>query len=132
MIHTQLHYIGRPVRSLQTMLRALSYVYPFLPRVTPDGVFGEATLEAVMLLQREFFPPVTGRVNLATWEGITALYRRAERASRSPSPTAGDRNRAMLRELSGRLEFGPEAENGDALERLHRLFVTRAPAERPG
>ena len=44
MIRTDAHYIGRPVRSLQTMLRALSYVYPFLPRVTPDGVFGDAAL----------------------------------------------------------------------------------------
>ena len=42
MIRTDTHYIGRPVRSLQTMLRTLSYVYPFLPRFTPDGIFGSA------------------------------------------------------------------------------------------
>ena len=70
----QLRLIGQPVRSLQTMLRALSFQYPFLPRLTPDGVFGEPTLEAVMLFQREFFPPVTGRVNQATWDAIAALY----------------------------------------------------------
>ena len=29
--------IGQPVRSLQTMLRELSYYYAFLPRLTPDG-----------------------------------------------------------------------------------------------
>ena len=86
MIRTDTHYIGRPVRSLQTMLRTLSYVYPFLPRVTPDGVFGERTLEAVMLLQREFFPPVTGRVDQGTWDAITALYRQAERRLSAPLP----------------------------------------------
>ena len=58
MIRSQLHLIGQPVRSLQTMLRTISFAYPFLPRLTPDGIFGERTLEAVMLFQREFFPPV--------------------------------------------------------------------------
>ena len=90
MIRTDTHYIGRPVRSLQTMLRTLSYVYPFLPRVTPDGVFGERTLEAVMLLQREFFPPVTGRVDQGTWDAITALYRQAERRLSAPLPALCD------------------------------------------
>ena len=50
MIRSQLHLIGQPVRSLQTMLRTISFAYPFLPRLTPDGIFGERTLEAVMLL----------------------------------------------------------------------------------
>ena len=70
----EIRLIGQPIRSLQTMLRELSFTYDFLPRLTPDGIFGESTLEAVMLLQREFFPPVTGRVDLATWDGIAALY----------------------------------------------------------
>ena len=64
MIRSQLHLIGQPVRSLQTMLRSLTY--PFLPRLTPDGIFGERFLEAVMLFQN-FFPPVTRQVNQATW-----------------------------------------------------------------
>ena len=74
MIRSQLHLIGQPVRSLQTMLRTISFAYPFLPRLTPDGIFGERTLEAVMLFQREFFPPVTGQVNQATWDAIVSLY----------------------------------------------------------
>ena len=72
MIRTDTHYIGRPVRSLQTMLRTLSYVYPFLPRVTPDGIFGERTLEAVMRFQREHGLAVTGRVDLENWEAVAA------------------------------------------------------------
>ena len=74
MIRSQLHLIGQPVRSLQTMLRTISFAYPFLPQSHADGIFGERTLEAVMLFQREFFPPVTGQVNQATWDAIVSLY----------------------------------------------------------
>lgn len=122
MIRTDTHYIGRPVRSLQTMLRTLSYVYPFLPRVTPDGVFGERTLEAVMLLQREFFPPVTGRVDQGTWDAITALYRQAERRLSAPLPVTtgpGDESvhlnsvQSMFRGLGSVLDgVEPGAVNG--------------------
>ena len=54
MIRSQLHLIGQPVRSLQTMLRTISFAYPFLPRLTPTE-FRRTHLEAVMLFQREFF-----------------------------------------------------------------------------
>ena len=42
------NYIGNPVLSLQEMLRTISFQYPILPRLIPDGVFGEQTLEAVI------------------------------------------------------------------------------------
>ena len=122
MIRTDTHYIGRPVRSLQTMLRTLSYVYPFLPRVTPDGIFGERTLEAVMLLQREFFPPVTGRVDQGTWDAIAALYRQAEDRLSSTLPVStspGDESvhlnnaQSMFRGLGNVLDgVEPGAVNG--------------------
>ena len=59
-------YLGRPVKSLQAMLRQISYVYPVIPRLVPDGLFGEETLEAVMIFQREFRLPVTGTCLLYT------------------------------------------------------------------
>lgn len=85
----EIRLIGQPVRSLQTMLRELSFLYDFLPRLTPDGVFGERTLEAVMLFQREFFPPVTGRVDQATWDAIAALYLQAKARLNGPIPCRG-------------------------------------------
>lgn len=85
----EIRLIGQSVRSLQTMLRTLSFVYPVLPRLTPDGVFGERTLEAVMLFQREFFPPVTGRVEQSTWDAIAALYRQAALRLAGPRPLRG-------------------------------------------
>ena len=41
--------VAQPIRSLQYMLNRLSLRYDFLPALVPDGVFGERTLEAVML-----------------------------------------------------------------------------------
>ena len=85
----EIRLIGQPVRSLQTMLRELSFLYDFLPRLTPDGVFGERTLEAVMHFQREFFPPVTGRVDQPTWDAIAALYLQAKARLNGPLPFRG-------------------------------------------
>ena len=62
--------VANPVSSLQCMLRQLSRAYTFLPELAVDGVFGERTLEAVMLFQREMGLPVTGTVDQATWDAI--------------------------------------------------------------
>ena len=43
---------GQPVRSLQYMLDQLAIHDPKLIRLAVDGVFGERTLEAVMVFQR--------------------------------------------------------------------------------
>ena len=61
---------GQPVRSLQYMLNQLAIHNPKLIRLTVDGIFGERTLEAVMVFQREYHPPVTGVVDLGTWNAI--------------------------------------------------------------
>ena len=74
--------LAQPVRSLQYMLRRLSETYAFLPEVVEDGIFGEQTLEAVMLFQRELHPPVTGIVDLGTWNAIRDKWQEA--LSRNP------------------------------------------------
>lgn len=83
---SQTAYIGNPVLSLQTMLRQISFQYPQIPHVVPDGIFGEQTLEAVMVFQREFLPPVTGQVDKATWNAVSALYQAACSTLASPLP----------------------------------------------
>lgn len=85
----RLNYSGNPILSLQAMLREISFRYPVIPRLIPSGLFDERTLEAVMLFQREFFPPVTGRVDNATWNAIVARYRQVRRALRPPEPCIG-------------------------------------------
>ena len=67
-------FMGLPVRSLQLMLGSLAQGRPGLAQLVPDGIFGEATLEAVMRFQREHGLAVTGRVDLETWEAIAAAY----------------------------------------------------------
>ena len=76
----------RAVRGLQHMLSGLSGVFPFLPELEEDGVFGERTLEAVMLFQREFHPPVTGAVDRGTWEAIRMRWEEARRAAPAARP----------------------------------------------
>ena len=71
--------LSNPVRNLQYMLRRLSTRYSFLPQLALDGLFGEETLEAVMLFQRELAPPVTGVVDQRTWDAIHSAWVDLER-----------------------------------------------------
>lgn len=80
----QLDFSGRPVLSLQAMLRIISFRYPQFPHLTPTGLFDEETLEAVMIFQRDFFPPVTGQVDNATWDAVVTLYRKVLRSLQPP------------------------------------------------
>lgn len=65
---------GQPIRSLQYMLNQLAIHNDVLTRLAVDGVFGERTLEAVMVFQRENHLPVTGVVDLTTWNAIRDAY----------------------------------------------------------
>lgn len=44
---------SQPIRSLQYMLNQLAIHNDVLTRLAVDGIFGERTLEAVMVFQRE-------------------------------------------------------------------------------
>lgn len=76
-------YIAQPVWNLQEMLRLVSFEDPDIPRLIPDGRFGEQTMEAVMVFQRDYLPPVTGIVDQRTWD---ALVRRAGLVEQRLSP----------------------------------------------
>ena len=76
--------LSNPVRSLQYMLRRLAGRYDFLPQLALDGIFGERTLEAVMLFQRELAPPVTGVVDQRTWNAIRDAWIDLERETAPP------------------------------------------------
>lgn len=65
---------AHPIRSLQYMLNQLAIHNDVLTRLAVDGIFGERTLEAVMVFQRENDLPVTGVVDLATWNAIRDAY----------------------------------------------------------
>ena len=67
-------FVGQPVRSLQTMLRVLAEDDSSRPTVVPDGIYGRDTMQAVSAFQRRQGIPVTGVVDLNTWEQIVESY----------------------------------------------------------
>ena len=71
----QLIPVGRPVYDLQTSLRLLSRADPDLPSVTPDGVYGAETKNAVTAFQQKHGLPSTGEADEATWNAIREEFR---------------------------------------------------------
>lgn len=65
---------GEKVEQLQEQLNAIREGYPSLPAVTADGIYGEATQQAVRDFQRVFGLPVTGVVDYPTWYKIQEIY----------------------------------------------------------
>lgn len=74
---TEERYIGRPVRSLQTMLRTVAKAGAPIPFIIPDGIFGSETEAAVAAFQRFVRLPVTGKVDLATHELLVIEFDKA-------------------------------------------------------
>lgn len=73
----ELSYLGRPVRALQAMLRAIAEAEGDLPSVIPDGDFGADTRRAVLTFQRKYGLTPSGSVNLQTWAAIRERYQAA-------------------------------------------------------
>ena len=65
---------GDKVRQLQNQLNRIARNYPAIPTVTPDGIYGPATAEAVRTFQRIFKLPQTGVTDYATWYEISEVY----------------------------------------------------------
>ena len=71
------YYIGKPVESLQTMLRVVAKQDGTLPKPIPDGVYGAETMRAVTAFQRSSGLPPTGVTDLTTWAAVREAYRAA-------------------------------------------------------
>lgn len=67
-------FVSQPVRSLQQMLRTLHEADDSHPRVIPDGIYGQKTINAVSAFQRLHGLPITGVADQDTWEAIAAAY----------------------------------------------------------
>jgi len=72
--HPRLFYVGLPIRTLQTMLRAISRINASIPPVIPSGIYSGDTVSAVSAFQQEYGLPVTGVVNRGTWNEIVRIY----------------------------------------------------------
>lgn len=65
---------GQKVRQVQEHLDAIATVYTAIPRVSPDGIYGPATANAVREFQSIFGLPQTGVIDFATWYKISHIY----------------------------------------------------------
>ena len=65
---------GEEVRTLQQYLLKLSEVYPEIPKVSVNGIFGTATRDAVIAFQNLFGLNPTGIVDALTWDAIADAY----------------------------------------------------------
>lgn len=66
---------GDYVSYLQTYLNRISDVYTEIPKLNVDGIFGNATFNAVRAYQRIMGLPETGVVGALTWNSIADTYR---------------------------------------------------------
>ena len=65
---------GDDVRDLQGYIDRIAEDFPAIPRVAVDGIFGNGTQDAVFVLQEGAGLPVTGVVDVSTWELIARIY----------------------------------------------------------
>jgi len=72
---------GVKVEHLQYMLSVLAAYIPEIPDLTVDGIFGNATRNAVIAAQRLFELPQTGIVDAQTWDEIYDQYSGIETTS---------------------------------------------------
>lgn len=71
---TRLGDIGSNVVNIQYLLAYLSQFYNTVPLISIDGIFGDNTEAAVRAFQRTFDIPVTGEVDLETWDALYKTY----------------------------------------------------------
>lgn len=65
---------GSKVRQVQEQLARIARNYTAIPAISPDGIYGNRTREAVEKFQSIFGLPVTGAIDFRTWYEISAIY----------------------------------------------------------
>ena len=65
---------GDKVRQMQEQLNRVAQVYTSIPRISADGIYGQATKQAVQRFRSIFGLPQTGVVDYATWYKISEIY----------------------------------------------------------
>ncbi len=74
------------VRYMQEYINTVADVYPEVPHIPVTGIFDEDTQNAIFALQNRFGLPVTGVVDVATWELLARLYDTIMGGDREPLP----------------------------------------------
>lgn len=76
-MRSAIFYSGKPIRSLQTMLRHISDADPNVLPVVPDGQYGNSTYASVLSFQHAYQLPQTGSTDLFTWNKIITAFDKA-------------------------------------------------------
>ena len=76
--------VNKPIRNAQQFLRRISYDND-IPRIIPDGIFGEQTQNAVMEFQRVFELPQSGIIENDNWNSIYSAYNTTLKKYASPA-----------------------------------------------
>ncbi|MBD5460859.1 MAG: LysM peptidoglycan-binding domain-containing protein [Lachnospiraceae bacterium] len=66
---------GQDVITLQYLLNVLAEYYPYIPRITQDGIFGSGTRQAVIAFQQMMQLGADGIVGARTWNALYEVYR---------------------------------------------------------
>ena len=74
--------------SIQRYLRQLSFVNKSIPTPPLDGIYDTRTREAVRAFQESAGLPITGEVDLVTWERLFEAYERSLVREGAPVPLA--------------------------------------------
>lgn len=65
---------GQKVQQAQEQLNRIAQNYPAIPRIVADGIYGQATADAVRTFQRVFNMPQTGVIDYPTWYQISNIF----------------------------------------------------------
>lgn len=78
-------YLGRPIESLQTMLRQISDTDSRILPVVPDGYYGPSTFASVRSFQQVYGLSPTGEADSLTWDTISAVFQQSSLQRFPPS-----------------------------------------------
>ena len=65
---------GVEVANVQYLIDYLSAFYNTIPELSVDGIYGPSTEAAIRAVQSTFSLPITGRLDLDTWETVYRTY----------------------------------------------------------
>lgn len=65
---------GPKILQMQEQLNVISDSYPLIPKIAEDGIYGNATADAVRTFQKIFDLPQSGVTDFKTWYKISAIY----------------------------------------------------------
>ncbi len=80
---------GQDVITLQYLLNVAAEFYPYVPRVTQDGIFGSGTRQAVTAFQKMMGLAADGIVGANTWKALYNIYLGVQDNVPVPGPGTG-------------------------------------------